>query len=146
MIFLLHQKAERKDVSKNTQRTHLTAHIPATQAKNVTETVTYPNCTPHIQIVKNKITSNSYCLDITFYSFNWLTLFFCHENQELPYQFGILHDSLQVDSLTVREHPISNTIHRTIPTGDQDHFRRSASPKSTINLKHTKLSLPGRKK
>lgn len=68
---------------------------------------------------KNKITSKSYCLDFFFCNFYWLTLFFCHENQELPYHFGILHDSLQVHSLTICKQSVSNTIYGTISTADK---------------------------
>jgi len=96
----------------------------------------------HVQKAKNKITNNSYCLYFSFCNFYWLTLFFCHENQELPYHFGIFHDSLQVHSLTICKQSVSNTIYRTIPTADQNYFRRLKPPKSSmINLKYSKLSL-----
>lgn len=94
-----------------------------------------PELDPHTQKAKNKITSNSYCLDF-FCNFYWLTLFFCHENQELPYQLGIFHHSLQVHSLPICEQAISNTIYGTIPTANQNYFERLKPLKSNmINLK-----------
>lgn len=101
-----------------------------------------PELYPHMQKAKNKITSKSYCLDFFFCNFYWLTLFFCHENQEFPYHFGIFHDSLQVHRLTICKQSVSNTIYGPIPTADQNYFRRLKPLKSSmINLKHSKLSL-----
>lgn len=95
----------------------------------------------HPKKAKNKTTSNSYCLNV-FCNLYWLTLFFGHENQELPYQLGIFHHSLQVHSLPVCEQAISEAVHRTVPAANQNHFRGSKPLKSSMkNLKCSKLSL-----
>lgn len=92
-------------------------HEPKKKKKNKQRSI--PELNPHIRKEMNKITSKSYCLDFFFCNFYWLTLFFCHENQELPYHFGILHDSLQVHSLTICKQSVSNTIYGTISTADK---------------------------
>lgn len=138
------RKRHERKKKKKLWRTSPMAHTPFCPSKNC-----YWNSlnrsplefNSHIQKAKNKVMSNSYCLCFFFCDFYWLTLFFCHENQELPYHFGIFHDSLQVHSLTICKQSVSNTIYGTIPRTDKNYFRILKPLKSSmINFKHSKVS------